>query len=75
VAVIAVPRALLALLVAISDVGWHLLVIAQGCLLSCLCRAVHDCIVVGGDALRLPECAPKEVPPSASLRALLAVGG
>jgi hypothetical protein len=75
-------------LVAVSDIalgavnfiiGWRLFVVAWGCLPTCLCGVVHDCLVVGdvlgGDAQRLPERAPKEVALSASQWALLAVSG
>jgi hypothetical protein len=46
-------------------VGRCLLITAQGRLPACLCRAVHDCLVVGGvlggDATWHLERAPKEV--------------
>jgi hypothetical protein len=80
--------ALVASLVATSDValgaanyiiGWCLLVATRGCLPACLCGAVHDCLTVGGmlggDVLRFPKRAPKEVALSASPRALLAASG
>jgi hypothetical protein len=89
VAVVTVLRgALVASLVATSDValgaanyiiGWCLLVATRGCLPACLCGAVHDCLTVGGmlggDVLRFPKRAPKEVALSASPRALLAASG
>jgi hypothetical protein len=50
-------------------VGWRLLIAAQGCLPTCLCRVVHDHLVVGGvlggDIAWLLERVPEEVALSA----------
>jgi hypothetical protein len=44
-------------------VRWRLLIATWGHLPTCLCRVVHDCLVVGGvlggDVARLHERAPK----------------
>jgi hypothetical protein len=48
----------IALGVANCVIGWCLLIAARGCLPTCLCRAMHDCLIVGGmlggDARWLP---------------------
>jgi hypothetical protein len=57
-----------------SIIGRHLLIVARGCLLACLCRVVHTLLVVGGvlggDAARLLKRALKEVALSALPQAL-----
>jgi hypothetical protein len=57
----------------------RLLIIGQGHLPTCLHRAVHDHLIVGGvlggDVVQLLECAPKEVALSALLQTLSIVIG